>query len=112
MTLVFPILLIVSAGLSAPAWVYARRRWHESVWMLLLPLPAVVALSAAHVGPQSLSNLIEVPILVGLSIALYYSRVLAIARGWSAPGLTGWVIAFLTVLAAVLLRLFMPLLPE
>ena len=92
MTLVFPVALIVSAGLSAPPWVYAARRWHEPVWMLLLPGPAVVvwvALSAAHVEPQSLSNLIAVPILVGLSIAPCYSPVLAIARGWSAPGLTG-----------------------
>ena len=78
MTLAFPILLMISAGLSLPAWLYARKRRRESGLMLLLPMPALVlwvGLSAVGVGPQSLSNLVEVPILVGLAIALYYLKV-------------------------------------
>jgi hypothetical protein len=83
--------------------------------MLLLPMPALVlwvGLSAVGVGPQSLSNLVEVPILVGLAIALYYLKVFVTDRVSSTPRLTTAAVIFVTMLSAVLLRLLMPLLPE
>jgi len=115
MFLAFPVLILIVVALTIPAWSYARRRDRGSHWLLILWLPAVIlwiVLSGLGVGAQSLSNLIEVFWLMAAGIVLSYLKVFIVDRHIaSRQGITPALMAALA-LAALLLRLFMPILPE
>ena len=106
---VFAILLIL------PGWLGFRRKRQQSIWLLVLPVFGIglwVALIAAGVGAQSLSNLSESFVVVATAIAIAYVKLIVLDR---LPVLSsrGNAIAFFVVaLVAVGLRLFMPALPE
>jgi hypothetical protein len=115
MTLLFPVLVVVAGLLCLPAYLYSRRRNAESRWLPLAPLPAVLVwllLTAAGYGAQSLSNLVEVLWLMAAAVALVYGKVLWLDRRVGFRVANTYVLMALLVLAAVLLRSFMPVLPE
>lgn len=115
MTLLFPVLLLVAGLLCSPAFVVSRRRSSESWWLLFLAVPALavwLGLTAVGYGAQSLSNIIEVFWLVVASILFCYVKVLVIDRLVHRPHATTYVLMALLVVGAVLLRTFMPVLPE
>jgi len=108
-------LLAGSAILNLPAWLVARRRQEATWWLPFLGAPAIlawVALLALGVGPQSLSNIVEVMALAVLSIVPCYAQVFYLNRRFPNVRRTSACLALLLIAAAILLRLFMPLLPE
>lgn len=115
MTPALLVLLGLSFGLSFPAWHRARNDGKATPLMLFLALPALIVwfvLSVNGFGPQSLSNLIEVFFLLGAGVALAYLHLLLGSRSDASPrAIALWIMAGLVV-AAVLLRRFMPVLPE
>ncbi len=115
MTLMMLVLVVVTFAVSFPAWQVARRQGNDSPWMLGLALPALlvwVALTASGYGAQSLSNIVEVFYLFAGGIALSWAHLLLVRHTGARPGPTAlWMIAGLVVMA-ILLRTFMPVLPE
>jgi ABC-type bacteriocin/lantibiotic exporter with double-glycine peptidase domain len=63
-------------------------------------------------GPQSLSNLIELLILGTLSIVAGYIKVFLVDPYYAESSRNTYLVMVFLVLAAILLRKFMPLLPE
>jgi predicted branched-subunit amino acid permease len=111
----FAALLAVSAIVNLPAWFLARRRSEATWWLPLIGTPAIltwVALVALGVGPQSLSNVVEAMALTAFSVLLCYAQVLVLNRRFTQPRRTSAFLLASLVGVAVLLRLFMPPLPE
>ena len=82
---------------------------------MFLAVPGVVVwfgLTILGFGAQSLSNIVEVIWLVGAGIVLSYLKLLVQGRlAISQRGLTHGLLLVLAV-AAIMLRVFMPVLPE
>lgn len=116
MSLAFPVLILVASTLCVPAWLVARGRSRGSVRPLFLSFPAVaiwVAMEGAGLGNiASLSNLIEVFWLLGAGIVLAYAKVFALDRVVRRWRLSTYGAIVLLAVAAILLRLYMPTLPE
>ena len=115
MFLAFPVLILFVVALTVPAWSYARRRERASHWLLVLWLPALIlwiVLSASGIGAQSLSNLIEVFWSMVAGLGLSYLRPFVIDRYVASPQGITYAMMALLALAALMLRLFMPILPE
>jgi len=106
-------LIIISAALTAPGWMIARRRKPQGPAILLLSLPGIVLwtiLTAAGIGAQSLSNVIEIFGIAVVSVIVAYVKLFIMDR--HAMKDSG-IIALLIVLGVtLLLRLFMPVIPE
>lgn len=108
-------LLAGSAGLNLPAWLAARARGETPRWLPFIGAPAILAwvvLVAVGVGPQSLSNVVEVVAVAALSVVLCYAQVFLLDRLLPDPRRTSVTLALALVAIAALLRLTMPLLPE
>ena len=116
MTLMFLFFMIFGVLSCMPAWFASRRRQQASGWDLFVALPGClcwIALAGLGVGPQSLSNLVvELFDLVLGSIVLYYLKVFLLDRFTEKPGRNTAYIVAITLVAAILLRLLMPVLPE
>lgn len=112
----FTFLVAAPAVLNVPAWLYARRRRAGTTPpILVLGAPAIVVwvlLTMLGVGAQSLSNLVETLMLAALSVVLCYGQVFLLDRLLPSPRRTSLGLAAGLILVGVLLRLFMPLLPE
>lgn len=111
----FLALFVLAVALSLPAWSYARRRQGASWLLLTLAVPATLVwalLTSAGVGAQSLSNLIEVLVLLLLSVVVCYAQVFMLDRYFSKPARTSVWLAGGLALVALILRISMPVLPE
>ncbi len=111
----FPVLFVLAAVISLPAWSYARRHQGASWLLLTLAVPATlvwVLLTGAGVGAQSLSNLVEMLVLLLLSVVSCYVQVFVLDRYISKPFRTSAWLAGGLALVAVVLRVSMPVLPE
>lgn len=116
MLIAFPVLILAAAVLCVPAWLVARRRNRGSAWLLFLSTPAIalwVAMEDNGLGrPASEANLVEVFWLLAGGVALAYINVFAIDRVTPRWRLTTYGAVALLAIAAILLRLLMPTLPE
>jgi len=65
-----------------------------------------------RIGPQSLSNLIEIPIVAIVAVAVAYLKMFAINKQLKKPAFAEAIPFVLVALVTLGLRLFMPLLPE
>ena len=96
-------------------WLWFRRKHKQSLWLLALPVFGVglwIALAAAGIGAQSLSNIVELFYVAAIAVVVAYVKFLAFDR-MSALQTRGTAIAFAVIaLTTIGLRLFMPLLPE
>lgn len=111
----FSALLAGSAILNLPAWFVARGRQEAAPWLPFIGAPAILAwvgLVMLDVGPQSLANLVEVLALAALSVVVCYAQVFWLNRRFPHARRTSMFLALALVATAVLLRIFMPLLPE
>ena len=109
------VLLGAPVALCFPAWWYSRRRGGESAWLLFMALPAMLVwfcLCTFGIGAQSLANLIELPSLALAAIVLCHVKVFVIDKWTSPPRSTTYGVVMFLVAVAILLRLFMPTLPE
>ena len=116
MLLAFPVLILAAAAMCFPAWLVARRRNRGSPWLPFLSFPAIalwVVIEDAGLGQTaSLSNLVEVFWLLGGGIGLAYVKVFAVDRVTPHWRVTTYGAIAILAIAAVLLRLLMPTLPE
>jgi hypothetical protein len=114
MIIFFPILLLLAAALSFPAYRYSCRNKRESRWLPWLSLPALIlwlGLTAFGYGSQSLSNIIESFWLVGTGIRGYLKVFVLDSKRKKNIQHTYLLMAALA-LGAFMSRTFMPLLPE
>ena len=115
------VLLIVTLSLFAilliiPGWHLLRRERPQSPSLLALPVFGMllwIALVAAGVGPQSLSNLVELFGVAAAGVAAAYVKFLALDRSPVLQSRGAVFISFAMVALVVLgLRMLMPELPE
>lgn len=113
MIVLFVILAIISAALIFPGWIFARRRNPQGPAILFLALPGIIlwtVLTAAGVGAQSLANIIEIFGITAVSVITAYIKLFIMDRRELKHA---GIISLLIVLGVtLLLRLFMPLIPE
>lgn len=116
MIFLFTLLVILAICPILPDWLRLRKDRLQTAW-LLAALPAFgiglwLLITAAGIGAQSLSNLIEIFIVSAAAVLVAYVKFFAFDR-FSALQARGTLVAF--VLVAVItvgLRLLMPVLPE
>jgi hypothetical protein len=109
------VLVLGSLILNAPAWAYARRHQGASALLLWLGTPALalwIGLMFANIGHASLANLIEGAWLMMASVILVYTQVFIIDRLVKKPAGTTAALAAILCIAAIILRITMPTLPE
>lgn len=111
----FLMLTIIAGILILPGWYWANKGQPQDVWICFLPAAGLalwMLLTALGFGAQSLANLVETPMIAGIAVVVAYLKFLVFDKG-SALNSYGKLFAIVTViLATVLLRTFMPVLPE
>jgi len=108
-------LALLPAVLIAPGWYWAKKRYSQTWLLLFLPTAGIVfwmLLTFAGVGPQSLSNLIEVFFVAVAAIAAAYLKFLLFDRIDSTRSRGNLFAVAIVVVVTIGLRLFMPWLPE
>ena len=96
--------------LSLPAYLRGRKRYGETIFLLLVSFPALAvwtSLAIGGFGAQSLGNLVEVFVLLGCAVGLAYVK----AYWWKAQ-LSTLVLAALLVVMAGSMRMLVPMIPE
>ena len=109
------VLVLGSLLLNVPAWVYARRHHGASALLLWLGTPALlvwIGMIFSNIGHPSLANLLEAAWLMMAAIVLAYTQVFIIDRLVKKPAGTSVALATVLCIAAVILRITMPTLPE
>ena len=108
-------LLVLFCLASVPAYLLSKRRQEESLWLLFNFIPAAgvwVGLTRIGYGAQSLSNLIEIIIIGIASVVLPYMKIFLVDPKYGVPKKNTYILIAALVIASVLFRTFMPLLPE
>jgi 4-amino-4-deoxy-L-arabinose transferase-like glycosyltransferase len=106
---------LVAAALILPGWLWARKRSLQSFWLFLLPASGVgfwALLAALRLGPQSLSNLIEIPIVAVVAVFTAYGKFIYLDKRMKRQDLSNAISFIVVAIVTLGLRLFMPLLPE
>ena len=113
MIVLFAALIIISVVLIAPGWLIARRQKPQGPVLLFMAVPGILLwmiLTAAGIGAQSLSNIVEVFMVTIVSVFASYIKFFILDRWEMKQSAT---IALLIVLGVtLLLRFFMPVMPE
>jgi hypothetical protein len=111
----FFIFILIYAVFASLAWINARKRsalyWSDLCPPILLPLFWVAVTSSGY-GHQSLSHIIEVPIVLFFSLLLLNVRVFVVDRYKKNYKVNSYVVLFFGLILVLLLRTFMPYLPE
>lgn len=111
----FLMLTIIAGILILPGWYWANKDQPQDVWICFLPAAGLalwMLLTALGFGAQSLANLVEAPMIVGISVVVAYLKFFVFDKG-AALNSYGKLFAIVAViLATVVLRAFMPVLPE
>jgi hypothetical protein len=113
MFVLFVMLPIISAALIAPGWMIARRQNPQGPAILFLTLPGIIlwtVLTASGVGAQSLSNIIEIFGIVVVSVIVAYTKLFVMDRREIKQ--SGMIAISIVLGVALLLRLFIPVIPE
>jgi len=113
--IIFPFLFVVGLMLCLPAYLSSRKRGNESRWFLFSSLPALalwIGLAASGYGAQSLSNIVEVILIIIAAVVMSYMKVLVIDRKFHKPVQTTYTMMAILAVVTFLLRTFMPNLPE
>ncbi|MGB2709719.1 MAG: hypothetical protein WBC41_16405 [Pseudoalteromonas nigrifaciens] len=115
MIALFLICILLYFALAAVAYIFARRR--NAIYWSDLALPIVVvaewiAVTASGYGHQSLSQVIEVPIALLFSLVAFNLRVFVADKFMPNYKINSYIVLALSILFVLLLRTFMPLLPE
>jgi hypothetical protein len=111
----FAVVSFFAVGLIVPGWLWFRRSQSQSQWLLVLPPVGVlfwVTLTALGIGPQSLSNVLEVFFVAVSAVLSVYFKFLVLDRVLSLPSRGTTVPFFIVGAVALGLRLLMPALPE
>lgn len=106
---------LLCTAVCAPAWWYSHRQKYFYAWEVVLPvLPILIwmVLTFFRIGAQSLGNLVELPLVVGVFTAAVYLKSFAFKR-WGIPLRAGAaILAALALLVPMIFRLSFPWMPE
>ena len=111
----FLLLAIIAGSLILPGWYVANKDQPQGLWICFLPAAGLALwalLTGVGYGAQSLSNLVETPMIAGIAVVVAYLKFFVFDK---APALSpyGKISAIgAVILATVALRSFMPVLPE
>jgi len=111
----FIVLLIVYGVLGAVGFVYAKRRkalYWSDVAAPVLVIVFWVGVTSSGYGHQSLSHIVEVPIALTITLILFNIRVFGIDYLSTNYRVNSYSVLGISLLSVVLLRTFMPYLPE
>lgn len=115
MIISFIALIFLYALFGSLAFVYAKR-WKTLSWIDAATPFLVVALwmllTAQGYGHQSLSHVIEVPTVLLATLIFLYIRVFVLDRVTSNHRLNSYAFLGVSLLSVLLIRTFMPYLPE
>lgn len=107
--------ILLNSALCLPAWWFSRRRDYFYAWEAMLPSVPVllwILLTYLGVGPQSLGNIVELPVAVIFFTACVYLKSFVL-KGWGVPkGTAALFLASIAILLPLALRYIFPLLPE
>jgi hypothetical protein len=115
MTILLPIIVLVPVIFCLPGWLIARKRYNASPWSLNFALPGLVlwiVLAMNGIGPQSMGNVVELFYLCLGSIPAYYIKVLVIDKTRPDTRMNTIILTVVIAVAAIIMRLAMPELPE
>ena len=107
--------ILTYALLSIIAVVYAKKKSAFFATDILQPFIMIslwIFLAALGIGHQSLSHMIEIPLLLAISLVILYLRVFLIDRYFSNYRKNSLVAFICMLLLTILIRVFMPYLPE
>ena len=111
----FFIFILIYATFASLAWINAKSRgalyWSDLCPPIILPLFWVVVTSSGY-GHQSLSHIIEVPIVLIFSVLLLNVRVFVVDRYKKNCKVNSYFVLGFGLILVLLLRTFMPYLPE
>ena len=115
MGVAFIIFILIYVAFALLAWINAKRRcalyWTDLCPPIVLPLFWVVVTSSGY-GHQSLSHIVEVPIVLVLSLLLLNIRIFVVDRYKKNYKLNSYLVLVFGLILVLLLRTFMPYLPE
>ena len=111
----FFIFILIYAAFASLAWINAKSRsalyWSDLCPPIILPLFWGAVTSSGY-GHQSLSHIVEVPIVLISSVLLLNVRVFVVDRYKKNYKLNSYFVLGLGLILVLLLRTFMPYLPE
>jgi len=115
MIALFLMLTVIAGILILPGWYWANKRQPQDAWICFLPAAGLalwMLLTALGFGAQSLANFVETPMIAGVAVVAAYLKFF-VFDNISALSSYGKVFAIAAVmLATIVLRTFMPVLPE
>jgi hypothetical protein len=100
--------------LIIPGWLWFSRNHPQAVWLLALPPFGIglwLALAAFGIGPQSLGNLVEIPVIAVAAVLGAYLKILLLDK-FDIKKYVILVIYMLVSIACISLRLLMPVISE
>ena len=115
MIVLFIFIGLVSIVLLIPAWLISKRKNQENNLIIFTVIPSLLVwflLTWLGFGAQSLSNLIEIFIILVAAIIATYIKILVIDKMSEQYLRNTYVLIFLLMVLTFFLRWFMPLLPE
>lgn len=89
MTVIILAAVLLSSALCLPAWWFSRRRGYFYAWETMLPSVPVllwILLTYLGIGPQSLGNIVELPVAVIFFTAGVYLKSFALKGWWCRKG--------------------------
>ena len=109
------ILVLIYIALASIAYLLAKRR--NAIFWSDISLPFVVIIFwvfvvAVGYGPQSLSQVIEVPMALAFSLLAFNFRVFILDKYLKKYERNSIAVLWLSLVFVLLLRTFMPLIPE
>ncbi len=115
MIALFLMLTIIAGILILPGWYWANKGQPQKFWICFLPAAGLalwMLLTALGFGAQSLANLVETPVIAGVAVVAAYLKFFVFDKS-SALNSYGKIFAIAAVmLATIILRTIMPVLPE
>ncbi|PLX80771.1 MAG: hypothetical protein C0615_00480 [Desulfuromonas sp.] len=115
MTILLPIVVLVPILFCLPVWLTARKRYNATPWALNYAVPGMVLwviLAILGVGSQSKGNIIELLYLSFGAVPIYYLKVLFVDKVRPDTKMNTIIASIIICIAAIILRLVMPVLPE
>ena len=115
MVVFFTFFLSLYYLIAFPGGIRAYQRGQLSLGDAFLPLSVFAAwslLATLGIGAQSLGNLVELVVLLGASVALFYIRLWYVKLHPTNAILSLFALYFVVITLVVLTRMIFPLIPE
>ena len=115
MIALFLLLAIIAGVLILPGWYWANKGQPQDFWTCCLPAAGLVLwmlLTGLGFGAQSLANLVETPLIAGIAVVVAYLKFFVFDKRSALRSYGKSFAIAAVILATVVLRTFVPVLPE